>query len=192
MKIESKKGTLYLGTIVAYNDKSIKIKDEEAVNAFPLVERAAEQLKKCHLKEGMFISLFVVNGFVENFKFNGRYSLVVERKKKDSDEIYTTRINVFIGVAASVTKREKCVSVSMPVKTKDNTDWYSLTFFYGSDEEHPVDLGEKAELELTPVEGEHKVCFWALTGAPRKYKDKNGNDRESFAVRNFSTFEYVR
>ena len=77
MKIESKKGTLYLGTIVAYDDKSIKIKDEEAVNAFPLVERAAEQLKKCHLKEGMFISLFVVNGFVENFKFNGRYSLVV-------------------------------------------------------------------------------------------------------------------
>lgn len=192
MKIESKKGTLYLGTLVAYDGNGIKIKDKEALYSFPLVERAAEQLKKCHLKEGMFISLFVVDGAVENFKFNGRYSLVVERKKKDTDEIYTTRINVFIGVAASITKREKCVSVSMPVKTKDNTDWYSLTFFYGSDEEHPVDLGEKAELELTAVEGEHKVCFWALTGAPRKYKDKNGNDRESFTVRNFSTFEYVR
>ena len=82
MKIESKKGTLYLGTIVAYDDKSIKIKDEEAVNAFPLVERAAEQLKKCHLKEGMFISLFVVNGLLKTLNLTADTALSLNARKK--------------------------------------------------------------------------------------------------------------
>lgn len=192
MKIEAKKGTLYLGTVVSYDNSKITISDDGTQYTFPVKEKTAEQLGKCNLKEGTFISLFVVNDEVDNFKFSGRYNLAVDRTREDAGETYVTKINVFIGVAARVTKLEKFVSVSVPVKRKDGTDWYSLSFFNGSDEAHPIDLGEKAELELTPVEGEHKRSFWAVTGAPRKYKDKNGNDRESFAVRDFGTFEYVR
>lgn len=188
MKITAKNGTLYGGKVVSYNDKVVTLDENGNTLDFLMQDKAAENFEKCNVKEGTFITLFVVDGKVDNFKFTGRYDLLAEFKKKDTDETYTTRINVFVGMAARVSKFDKLVQVSMPVKKKEDTEWYALNFFYGSTEEYPLDLGEKAELELTPVEGEAKKYFWAVTGAPRKFTDKKGKERETYTVRQFDTF----
>lgn len=189
MKLNAKKGTLILGTVVNYDNGIIAVADEMDTYEYPMTEKAAASFEKCNVKDGTFISVFVIDGKVDNFKFTGRYSLVTEFKKKDSDEKYTTRVNVFIGIAARITHFEKLVQVSMPVNKKDDTEWYNLNFYYGSDNEHPLDVGEKAALELVSAENEPKKYFWALTGAPKKYTDKKGIERETYSVRQFATFE---
>lgn len=189
MKLNAKKGILILGTLTNYDNGIIALSDDVDTYEYPMSEKAAKSFEKCNVKDGTFVSVFVVDGKVDNFKFTGRYDLVAEFPKKDSDETYTTKVNVFIGVAARINQFKKLIQVSMPVKKKEETDWYSLNFHYGSDDEHPLDIGEKAALELIPGENEPKKYFWALTGAPKKYTDKRGIERTTFAVRQFATFE---
>ena len=190
MKLNSKKGTLILGYMESYNDGTIVLKDDKETYSFPMGEKARENFEKCNVNEGAFLSAFVADGVIDNFKFSGKYRLLAEFKKKDSDELYTTPVNVFIGRAARVTEFEKSVQVSMPLQIKGETEWFSLNFWKGTDENHPVDIAEKALLELVPAEGEKKPYFWAVTGAERAYKSKSGEDRTSYTVRQFAPIKF--
>ena len=190
MKLNSKKGTLILGYLESYTDGTIVLKDDKETYTFPMGEKARDNFEKCNVNEGAFLSVFVVDDVIDNFKFSGKYRLLAEFKKKDSDELYTTPVNVFIGRAARVTEFEKSVQVSMPLQIKGETEWFSLNFWKGTDENHPVDIAEKALLELVPAEGEKKPYFWAVTGAERTYKSKSGEDRSSYTVRQFAPIKF--
>ena len=198
MKIRSTKIEVILGTLINKEENVISVKSlgefkngalvpSEEVFELPMTEKAAENFDKCNVEEGSFISLSVVDGKVENFRFKGRYRLSVDFPKKDNpEEVTTGELNIFIGMAARVTPFEKMVQVSLPVQKKEGTDWYALNFWKGTSEENPVDLGEKALLELQVPEGEKKPVFVAITGGGRKYTDKKGIERASYSVRHFA------
>lgn len=184
MRITSKAGaSLTIGTFEKFENNAITLNGVDGnTYEYPMTEKSAENFGKCNVEKGTFLSVYVAEDKVENFKFKGKQRLIVERKKKESEDSYTTEVNIFIGKAARVAELPKSVQVSIPVQKKEGTEWFALNFWKGEGE---MNLGDKALLELQAPEGEVKPNFWAITGGPRKYKDKNGNDRASYTVNTF-------
>lgn len=193
MKITSKKGYVILGTLKAFEDKKVTLVGVDGNEyTLPMTEKAAENFAKCEVKPDTFFSVFVVDETVESFKFSGRYRLAVEYPSRENpEETVTGEANIFIGRAARVTELPKSVQVSVPVQKKGETEWFNLNFWKGADEGQ-IDFGAKALLELQAQEGEPKPYFWAVTGGPRKYKDKNDVERRSYSVRSFAKFAIVK
>lgn len=186
MKITTKKGAIYLGTMNNFDGEKVYITGTDGNEyTLSLPDKLAENFAKCEVKPQTFIGFYAVDDVVESFRFTGRFRIGVE---KDVDgERKTFEQNVFIGRAARVSDFAKLVQVSLPLKKKEETEWYSLNFFKGEGE-----LGDKALLELQVPEGEAKPFFWAVTSGPRSYKDKSGTERRSYSVRSFGTFTPVR
>jgi len=196
MKEKENKGEIIIGTLVEYADGNIAVKGvkDGEVYEVTMKEETAERFGKCNAKDGTLVALFVVNDTVERFMFRGRFRGFVELPAKEGDE--KTRIgeiNVFIGRAARIFDGNRQVQVSVPVAVKDGTEWFTLAFWKGTDEAHPVDVGAKALLDLQAPEGEKKPNFWAVTYGPRKYKDKNDVERATYGVRgeDFGLVPYI-
>ena len=188
MKLTNTKNQVIIGKVVNIEEETLVIADERETFELPVKKETYERLEKCSIKEGTTLLVYVSEGEVTSFMFNGRQRFIATLPKKDNpSETYNTELNVFIGRAAKISDGEKNVQVSLPVQRKDSTDGYNLNLW--RDEEN--DLASKALLELSPGEDGKKVLFWAVTGAPSKFKNKDGKERTSYSVREFATYEYV-
>lgn len=190
MKIKTMKGALYLGTIKEFDRKKITLEMDGETYALILSDEIAAQLAKANEKRavvGSFVGMFEDNDAqcVTRFRFRGHFRLQVPSAKDGESH----EENIFIGRAARINESDRVVYVSLPIDhgvgDERTTEWFSLRFFKGTTDQHPVDWGEKALLELSPDEEGKKPFFWCRTGWANKYTRKDGTESVSYIVREF-------